>query len=297
MRNIPIPTIGWWSADVKMKIFKTRKEFQQYALELKRSSKSIALVPTMGFLHDGHMSLIDIARKKADVVMVSVFVNPTQFAPHEDFDRYPRDFDGDVAKCIDHGADVIFAPEPGEMYDEDASVWVEEVKLSKPLCGISRPTFYRGVTTVVAKLFLLAQPDYAVFGLKDAQQCFVIQKMVRDLDFPIEIIPAPLVRDDDGLALSSRNRYLSADERSRALSIHRALLAAKAEIIADKTVMADALERAKAAISASGGRVDYVDILDCRTMEYPTDASHQVIVAAAAFFGTTRLIDNELFDI
>ena len=150
---------------------------------------------------------------------------------------------------------------------------------------------------MVAKLFLLAQPDYAVFGLKDAQQCFVIQKMVHDLDFPIEIIPAPLVRDDDGLALSSRNRYLSADERSRALSIHRALLAAKAEIIADKTVMADALERAKAAISASGGRVDYVDILDCRTMEYPTDASCQVIVAAAAFFGTTRLIDNEIFDI
>jgi pantoate--beta-alanine ligase len=280
-----------------MKIFKTRKEFQQYALELKRSGKTIALVPTMGFLHDGHMSLIDIARQKADVVMVSIFVNPTQFAPNEDFDRYPRDFDGDVAKCIDHGADVIFAPESGEMYDEDASVWVEEVRLSKPLCGRSRPTFYRGVTTVVAKLFLLAQPDYAVFGLKDAQQCFVIQKMVRDLDFPIEIIPAPLVRDEDGLALSSRNRYLSADERARALSIHQSLLAAKCEIAADRAVMDEALERAREVITASGGRVDYVDILDCNTMEYPSEKTSQVIVAAAAFFGTTRLIDNEIFEL
>lgn len=280
-----------------MKIFKTRREFQQYALELKKSGKTIALVPTMGFLHDGHMSLIDIARSKADVVMVSIFVNPTQFAPHEDFDRYPRDFDGDVAKCIEHGADVIFAPEPGEMYDADASTWVEEVNLSQPLCGRSRPTFYRGVTTVVSKLFLLAQPDYAVFGLKDAQQCFVIRKMVRDLDFPIEIIPAPLIRDTDGLALSSRNRYLSADERSRALSIHRSLLQAKAEISADRNIMDAALEKAKSAIAAAGGKVDYVDILDCRTMKYPDASAREVIVAAAAFFGTTRLIDNEIFEL
>ena len=280
-----------------MKIFKTRKELQNYALELKRSGKSIALVPTMGFLHDGHMSLIDIARKKADVVIVSIFVNPKQFAPHEDFDRYPRDFDGDVAKCADHGADVIFAPEIDGMYDGDSSTWVEEVKLSGPLCGKSRPTFYRGVTTVVAKLFLLAQPDYAVFGLKDAQQCFVIQRMVRDLDFPVEIIPAPLVRDADGLALSSRNRYLSDDERSRALSIHRALLGAKAAISADRNNIDSALKDAVATITAAGGRVDYVELLDCNTMEKATAESKQVIVAAAAFFGTTRLIDNEIFDI
>lgn len=297
MLNVRIITTGWWSAEAEMKIFKTRREFQQYALELKKSGKSIALVPTMGFLHDGHMSLIDIARKKADVVMVSIFVNPTQFAPHEDFDRYPRDFDGDAAKCLAHGADVIFAPEPGEMYDSDASTWVEEVNLSKPLCGISRPTFYRGVTTVVAKLFLLAQPDYAVFGLKDAQQCFVIQKMVRDLDFPIEIIPAPLVRDADGLALSSRNRYLTEDERSRALSIHQALLQAKADISAAPQNMENALVKAKNTISDAGGKVDYVDILDCRTMKFPTGNTREVIVAAAAFFGTTRLIDNEIFEL
>ena len=169
--------------------------------------------------------------------------------------------------------------------------------LSQPLCGISRPTFYRGVTTVVAKLFLLVQPDFAVFGLKDAQQCFVIQRMVRDLNFPVEIIPAPLVRDANGLALSSRNRYLSADERARALSIHRSLLAAKACIIADRTAMDEAAKQAAAEITAAGGRVDYVDILDCETMKYPEANAKQVILAAAAFFGTTRLIDNEIFEI
>ncbi|MBR7155975.1 MAG: pantoate--beta-alanine ligase [Lentisphaeria bacterium] len=277
-----------------MLIFKERRELQQYALKLKREGKRIGLVPTMGFLHDGHMSLIDIARKQSDVVIVSIFVNPKQFAPHEDFDRYPRDFEGDAAKCAAHGADVIFAPEINGMYDGDSSTWVEETVLAKPLCGASRPTFYRGVTTVVAKLFLLAQPDVAVFGLKDAQQCFVIQRMVRDLDFPVEIIPAPLVRDADGLALSSRNRYLSADERMRALSIHRSLLQAKADVLAHRD---DAMARAAATITAAGGKVDYVEILDCDTMLAPTAASCRVIVAAAAFFGSTRLIDNEIFDL
>lgn len=280
-----------------MKIFTSSCELQKYTLELKRSGKTIGFVPTMGFLHDGHMSLIDIARQKSDVVVVSIFVNPTQFAPNEDFDRYPRDFDGDVAKCEEHGADVIYAPEAAEMYRADASTWVEETVLSQPLCGISRPTFYRGVTTVVAKLFLLVQPDFAVFGLKDAQQCFVIQRMVRDLNFPIEIIPAPLVRDADGLALSSRNRYLSADERARALSIHRALLAAKARIMADKSSIKAAAAEAAAAITAAGGRVDYVDVLDCETMKYPEADAKKIILAAAAFFGTTRLIDNEIFEI
>ena len=280
-----------------MKIFTSGRELQNYTLELKRSGKTIGFVPTMGFLHDGHMSLIDMARQKADVVVVSIFVNPTQFAPNEDFDRYPRDFEGDTAKCEAHGADIIYAPEAAEMYRSDASTWVEETVLSQPLCGISRPTFYRGVTTVVAKLFLLVQPDFAVFGLKDAQQCFVIQRMVRDLNFPVEIIPAPLVRDADGLALSSRNRYLSADERARALSIHRSLLAAKACIIADRTAMDEAAKQAAAEITAAGGRVDYVDILDCETMKYPDANAKQVILAAAAFFGTTRLIDNEIFEI
>ena len=279
-----------------MQIFKTRRELQQFALGAKRSGKTIALVPTMGFLHEGHTSLMDIAGSKADIVIVSIFVNPKQFAPTEDFDRYPRDFEGDLAKCEAHGVDVVFAPEIAEMYDGNSSTWVEETVLAKPLCGASRPTFYRGVTTVVAKLFLLAQPDYAVFGLKDAQQCFVIQRMVRDLDFPVEIIPAPLVRDTDGLALSSRNRYLSADERSRALSIHRSLLAAKERIVREKT-FAPAIAEAVSTVSEAGGRVDYIEILDCDTMTVPTADSRRVILAAAAFFGTTRLIDNEIFEI
>lgn len=279
-----------------MQIFTTRRELQQFALGAKRSGKTIALVPTMGFLHEGHTSLMDIAREKADIVIVSIFVNPKQFAPTEDFDRYPRDFEGDLAKCEAHKVDVIFAPEISEMYDANSSTWVEETVLAKPLCGASRPTFYRGVTTVVAKLFLLAQPDCAVFGLKDAQQCFVIQRMVRDLDFPVEIIPAPLVRDADGLALSSRNRYLSADERSRALSIHQSLLKAKSRIISEKT-FAPALAEAVDSVSAAGGRVDYIEILDCDTMTAPSTDTKRVILAAAAFFGTTRLIDNEIFEL
>lgn len=279
-----------------MQIFKTRRELQQFALGAKRSGKTIALVPTMGFLHEGHTSLMDIARSKADIVIVSIFVNPKQFAPTEDFDRYPRDFEGDLAKCEAHGVDVIFAPEISDMYDGNSSTWVEETVLSQPLCGASRPTFYRGVTTVVAKLFLLAQPDCAVFGLKDAQQCFVIQRMVRDLDFPVEIIPAPLVRDADGLALSSRNRYLSDDERSRALSIHQSLLKAKERIIREKS-FDGAIAEAVASVTAAGGRVDYIEILDCDTMKAPDEETRRVILAAAAFFGTTRLIDNEIFEL
>ena len=149
-----------------MTVFKSKRELQNFALNARRAGKTIGLVPTMGYLHAGHTSLIDIARRRADVVIVSIFVNPTQFAPTEDLDRYPRDFERDLKLCTEHGADAIFAPEPGEMYDADASTWVQETMLSRPLCGASRPTFFRGVTTVVSKLFLLAQPDFAVFGLK-----------------------------------------------------------------------------------------------------------------------------------
>ena len=281
-----------------MKIFKTRRELQEFALELKRSGKKVGFVPTMGYLHAGHMSLIDIAREKADVVIVSIFVNPTQFGPTEDLDRYPRDFERDLAMCTEHKVDVIFAPEPGEMYNADSSTWVEEKKLSGPLCGASRPCFYRGVTTVVAKLFNLVMPDFAVFGWKDAQQLLVIKRMVRDLDFPVEIIGAPLVRDTDGLALSSRNRYLSDDERTRALAIHRNLLAVREKIEANGAAVLDsALADARKAIEESGGRIDYVTALDVDTMEEPVSGSKALLVAAAVFYGTTRLIDNEVVEL
>jgi pantoate--beta-alanine ligase len=278
-----------------MQILRTRRELQKFALETRLSGKTIGLVPTMGFLHEGHLSLIDIARSKADVVIVSVFVNPKQFGPNEDFDKYPRDFERDAALCEEHGTDVIFAPEIDSMYNSDSSVWVEETMLSRPLCGASRPGFFRGVTTVVAKLFNLALPNFAVFGLKDAQQLFVIRRMVRDLDFPLEIIAAPLVRGEDGLALSSRNRYLTEDEHKRALSIHQSLLQAKAAIMESHDNLALAINNAKAMVTASGGRVDYITALDSETMESPTENTKEILLAAAVFFGTTRLIDNELF--
>ena len=281
-----------------MTVFRTKRELQTFALAAKRQGKVIGFVPTMGYLHAGHTSLIDIARKRADVVIVSIFVNPTQFAPNEDLDRYPRDFERDLKLCTEHGADAVFAPEPAEMYDPDASTWVTETMLSRPLCGASRPTFFRGVTTVVSKLFLLAQPDFAVFGLKDAQQLFVVRRMVRDLCFPVEIVAAPLVRDADGLALSSRNRYLSPDERTRALSIHRTLLKCKERILAEGLpasgrILADG----KADLAAAGGKVDYLEVLDSSDLEPIDGDTREVLLAAAVFFGSTRLIDNELFEV
>lgn len=281
-----------------MQIFQKAEELQRFALETRRAGKSIALVPTMGFLHAGHASLIDIARSRADVVIVSIFVNPTQFGPGEDLDKYPRDFEHDRLVCAEHGADVIFAPEPGAMYAPDASTWVEETMLSRPLCGARRPGHFRGVATVVTKLFHLALPDVAVFGRKDAQQLLVIKRMVRDLNFPIEIVAAPLVRGADGLALSSRNRYLSAEEHQQALVLSRALRAAKPALEEAGLEAAPAVAAAvRHEVEAAGGRVDYVEVLDVDTLEEPTAETREALFALAAYFGSTRLIDNELIQV
>ena len=281
-----------------MRIFRQAQELQQFALETRRAGKSIALVPTMGFLHAGHASLIDIARGRADVVIVSIFVNPTQFGPGEDLDKYPRDFEHDRLVCEEHGADVIFAPEPGAMYAPDASTWVEETVLSRPLCGARRPGHFRGVATVVTKLFHLALPDVAVFGRKDAQQLLVIKRMVRDLNFPIEIVAAPLVRGADGLALSSRNRYLSEEEHQRALVLSRSLRAAKPALEEAGISAAPAILAAiRHEIEAAGGRVDYVEALDVDTLAEPTETTREVLLALAAYFGSPRLIDNELVQV
>lgn len=281
-----------------MRIFRQAQELQQFALETRRAGKSIALVPTMGFLHAGHASLIDIARGRADVVIVSIFVNPTQFGPGEDLDKYPRDFEHDRLVCEEHGADVIFAPEPGAMYAPDASTWVEETVLSRPLCGARRPGHFRGVATVVTKLFHLALPDVAVFGRKDAQQLLVIKRMVRDLNFPIEIVAAPLVRGADGLALSSRNRYLSEEEHQRALVLSRSLRAAKPALEEAGISAAPAIIAAiRHEIEAAGGRVDYVEALDVDTLAEPTETTREALLALAAYFGSTRLIDNELVQV
>ena len=281
-----------------MRIFRQAEELQRFALETRRAGKRIALVPTMGFLHAGHASLIDIARGRADVVIVSIFVNPTQFGPGEDLDKYPRDFEHDRLVCAEHGADVIFAPEPGAMYAPDASTWVEETMLSRPLCGARRPGHFRGVTTVVTKLFHLALPDVAVFGRKDAQQLLVIKRMVRDLNFPIEIVAAPLVRGADGLALSSRNRYLSAEERQQALVLNRTLRPAKLAIErAGIGAIADVLEAVRSTITGAGGRVDYVEALDTASLSAPTAETREILLAMAVYFGTTRLIDNILIEV
>lgn len=278
-----------------MKIFRECGELQQFALESIRAGKRIGLVPTMGYLHAGHLSLIDEARKRADLVIVSIFVNPTQFGPNEDLAKYPRDFERDAGLCRERGADAIFAPEPGAMYEADHSTWVEETVLSQGLCGATRPGHFRGVTTVVAKLFNLAQAQVAVFGQKDAQQALVIRRMARDLNFPIEIVIAPLIRDRDGVALSSRNAYLSPDERERARVLSRTLFAS---VPAIRSAGAEALDDIAAAIRSEiekyADAVDYVEILDAETLRKPTAATAEVAVLLAARFGKTRLIDNTL---
>ena len=276
-----------------MKIFHQPKELQEYALNCKRSGKRIALVPTMGFLHAGHASLIDIARERGDEVIVSIFVNPTQFAPTEDLDKYPRDFENDCKLCEAHGATAVFAPQPEDMYASDRSIWVDETVLSKVLCGKSRPIHFRGVLTVVSKLFNLTLPDVAVFGKKDAQQAIIIKRMVRDLDFPVEIVLGDLIRDTDNVAMSSRNRYLTEDERVRARSISQSVFAAEAKLKSEgvkavSEVIADAVKR----ISNAGGVVDYVEVRDADNLEEPTSNSKELLFAVAAVFGTTRLIDN-----
>ncbi len=277
-----------------MQVIRSIAELQQWSMNCKKQGKTVGLVPTMGFLHDGHLSLIDTARKNgADAVAVSIFVNPTQFGPNEDFDRYPRDFERDKVLCESKAVDVIFAPGVNDMYAGDLTCFVEEEKISRGLCGITRPIHFKGVATVVAKLFNAALPDLAVFGQKDAQQAAVIRRMVRDLNFPVRIIVSPIIREASGLAMSSRNKYLSEDEKTRALALSRSLFAAKDALEAGKTAPADAKAAILDALADAGGKTDYVEILETETMLPPErDDVKEITIAAAVYFGTTRLIDN-----
>ncbi|MDD5727929.1 MAG: pantoate--beta-alanine ligase [Victivallales bacterium] len=281
-----------------MQIIRTVREMQAYSRRQRAKGKRIGLVPTMGYLHAGHTSLIDRARREGDIVIVSLFVNPTQFAPHEDLETYPRDFERDCDLCKAHKTDILFAPEADEMYCPDRSVWVSEELLSQKMCGASRPTFFRGVCTVVAKLFNITLPDFAVFGRKDAQQALIIRRMVRDLNFPVEIITAPLIREADGLAMSSRNRYLNEEQRRNAVAISRALKEVEKDIV---KFHIHNQERIKTAISqqitAAGGEVDYVSIYDAESLNEITEQSRQVLIACAATFGPARLIDNVILEI
>ena len=254
----------------------------------------VVLVPTMGALHAGHAALIRRARSLAGTggaVVVSIFVNPTQFGPKEDLSRYPRPFAEDKALCESLRADAIFHPPAGEMYRADFSTWVNEESVSGGLCGGSRPGHFRGVTTVVLKLFTIVQPDVAVFGLKDFQQCAVIARMVRDLDLPVRLVFAPTVREGDGLALSSRNAYLSPEERAEAPSLRRGLLAARAAFAKGEHSAAKLVRIVRGEISRTA-RVDYIEAVDSATLQPAREMKRGDTIALAAFFGRTRLIDN-----
>lgn len=274
-------------------VVSTLSEVRAVVSAVRRDGLTVGLVPTMGALHEGHASLIRAARAHSGFVVVSVFVNPTQFGPNEDFARYPRTLPADQKLCTEAGADLIFAPSPREMYPEGFSTWVEVKELDRELDGPARPGHFRGVCTVVLKLLNIVQPDAAHFGAKDFQQGRIIQRMVRDLNVPVEIRIEPTVREADGLALSSRNRYLSPAERAAAPGIHGALQNIRARVRAgefDVARLESALQAELAAIP--GARVDYARILDANSLTPLSRLDRPAVAAVAVFVGTTRLIDN-----
>ena len=269
-------------------------EVRQQVKDWKRNGLTVGLVPTMGYLHEGHASLIKASVEHCDKTVVSVFLNPTQFAPNEDLESYPRDFDNDKKLCEEMGADLVFHPEVSEMYDEDSSTFVEILSdMPKQLCGKTRPIHFRGVCTVVSKLFNIVTPDKAFFGEKDAQQLAIIRKMVKDMSYGIEIIGCPIVRESDGLAKSSRNTYLSDEERKAALCLSKAVNLGK-ELIANGEKNAETvLSKMKELINAEPlAKIDYVEAVDGVTMNPVKEIKENTLVAMAVYIGKTRLIDN-----
>lgn len=275
-----------------MKILRSIEAIESQRSEWQSRNLRIALVPTMGYLHAGHLSLVKIAKAQSDRVVVSIFVNPTQFGPNEDLDRYPRDFDRDERLCAEAGVDAVFYPPATDMYAPNHSTWVQEDSLSQTLCGASRPGHFRGVTTVVLKLFNLSGCRTAVFGRKDAQQALIIRRMVRDLNVPVQVVFAPLIREPDGLALSSRNKFLSPAEHQSALSISRGIFQAEERYRAGVREAEPLLAVVRESISAAGGKIDYVSLMEQETLRPLAVADRPALLAVAAFFGQTRLIDN-----
>ena len=279
-----------------MELCTTVSAIRELADGWRRSGERIAVVPTMGYLHEGHLSLMRIARQNANRVITTIFVNPTQFGPTEDLDQYPRDLEHDRQLCEEVGVDAIFHPSPAEMYAPDFSTWVTEESLSKTLCGAFRPIHFRGVCTVCLKLFNITRADVAVFGRKDAQQALVIERMVRDLNVPIQIIQAPLVRETDGLARSSRNKYLSAEERVRALALSRGLRAAQAKYDAGERSAQALKDAVLAVLQPAADSIDYVDVMARATLRPIETIDQPALLAIAAYIGKTRLIDNLFLD-
>ena len=257
----------------------------------RKAGETVALVPTMGALHEGHLSLVALAKNKADRAVVSIFVNPIQFGPREDFSRYPRDEQGDLAKLGKAGADLVFAPDTAEMYPQGFSTQIKVGDLTEDLCGAARPNHFDGVATVVAKLLLQCAPDLAVFGEKDYQQLLVIKRLVRDLNIPVEIIGGPIVREADGLALSSRNVYLSPSERKTAPLLYQTIAEVAADLAKGRGCD-DAVVAARFKLDAAGFRVDYVAVRDPDTLKPLSGPVTRARVLAAAYLGKTRLIDN-----
>ena len=278
-----------------MRIIEKIHEMQQQAESWRREGKRIILVPTMGYLHEGHLALMRTARRLGDIVVVSIFVNPTQFGPGEDYERYPRDMDRDRRLVEEVGSDVIFSPEAAEMYPAAYQTYVDVTKVTQPLCGKSRPGHFRGVTTIVAKLFNIVKPHSAVFGEKDFQQLVAIRKMVEDLNFDIDIVGHSIVREVDGLAMSSRNAYLAPDERHSALRLNQSLDAAQTLVERGEKRGQVILERVRSFLAGDKAvRTDYVEILRPDTLEEVHTVDGPVLLALAAYVGKARLIDNRI---
>ncbi|MBR1737788.1 MAG: pantoate--beta-alanine ligase [Firmicutes bacterium] len=276
-----------------MQLTKKISEVRSLVKQWRKEGLSVGLVPTMGFLHEGHKSLIDRAVKENDRVVVSVFVNPIQFAPNEDFEAYPRDIQRDSKLCEDAGAALVFNPEPEEMYGNEFLTGINMTKITEVLCGKTRPTHFGGVCTVVGKLFNIVSPDRAYFGQKDAQQLSVIRRMVKDLNFDIEIVGCPIVRESDGLAKSSRNTYLSENERKAALVLSKSLNEAKKIIESGETNADKIIEAAKKIIESEPlAKIDYVSIVSWDSLEKVSEINSPILMAEAVYIGKTRLIDN-----
>lgn len=279
-----------------MKIVSTIEEVRNQVKAWREEDCTIGFVPTMGYLHEGHMSLIDAAGEN-DKVVVSIFVNPMQFGPNEDLASYPRDLDHDAKLCEEHGVDLIFHPTPEEMYGDSFYAYVDMNTLTQELCGLSRPVHFRGVCTVVAKLFNIVTPDKAYFGQKDAQQLAIIKRMVKDLNMPLTIVGCPIIREEDGLAKSSRNTYLSPEERKAALVLSRSIflgkeMAEKGERDCEKIIAAMTAEIEKEPLA----KIDYVKIVDLGTMQQVKKIEGGILTAIAVYIGKTRLIDNFMYE-
>lgn len=275
-----------------MSVLETAGAMRSWSLEQRTAGRSVGFVPTMGALHEGHASLIRGSVADCDVTVISIFVNPAQFGPNEDYERYPRTFEADKGMAEDLGVDAIYAPDARAMYPADYATYVDVLgPLTERLCGRSRPGHFRGVTTVVAKLFNAVQPHRAYFGQKDAQQLAVIRRMTRDLDFGIEIVELPIVREADGLARSSRNQYLTPEERERALCIPRALEKGRA-LLANGERAAETVRQAVRDALAEVDAIDYVELVDAETLEPLAEIRPPALLAVAARVGETRLIDN-----